>query len=294
MMTVKGLSSSLSKACTAANEQRRSANRLLSSVLYNSKKQSLNNSNPQRNFASVRQKSNNSNYYEILGVSKKASPKEIKIAYYKKCKLLHPDSNKEDPTSHQKFIAVNTAYETLSQTIARRDYDHSLDGVSPYPNHPSHGFRGRPGNHHDQQQYNGPNGPHQWRDEEYERFIRYAYNQNRYYYGRHGERPKQQPQPVNVEFSAPLRVMMYLILFLAGVEVFAFRQMYDYDINQLHSDRNFSAVNKNTLESLRKEVNSGDETTIDEQIRQHKEIESQPLVHKFEGSPSSSSSGVKT
>ncbi len=50
--------------------------------------------------------------YEILGVSPQATINEIKQAYRKKAKLLHPDRNKA-PDANEQFIALNTAYDEL-------------------------------------------------------------------------------------------------------------------------------------------------------------------------------------
>lgn len=50
-------------------------------------------------------------YYEVLGVSKSATAKDIKKAYYELAKKFHPDTNKNDPNSHKKFHEVSEAYE---------------------------------------------------------------------------------------------------------------------------------------------------------------------------------------
>lgn len=49
-------------------------------------------------------------YYEILGVSKNTSAKDIKKSYYQLAKKYHPDTNK-DPDSSKKFQEVSEAYE---------------------------------------------------------------------------------------------------------------------------------------------------------------------------------------
>lgn len=62
------------------------------------------------------------NYYDILGVSKSASGKEIKAAYYKLAKKYHPDTNK-DKNAQKKFQEVSEAYEILSDKNHRQQYD---------------------------------------------------------------------------------------------------------------------------------------------------------------------------
>ena len=62
------------------------------------------------------------NYYDILGVSKDASPEDIKSAYRKLAKKYHPDVNKEDGAA-EKFKEVNEAYECLSDPTKKSNYD---------------------------------------------------------------------------------------------------------------------------------------------------------------------------
>jgi len=63
-------------------------------------------------------------YYSILGVAKGASQKEIKKAFRKLARNLHPDSNPDDASAEAKFKDVNEAYETLSDQEQRKEYDH--------------------------------------------------------------------------------------------------------------------------------------------------------------------------
>ena len=63
------------------------------------------------------------NYYEILGVSRNASGKDIKKAYYQLAKKYHPDTNKSDPNAGKKFQEVSEAYEVLSDETKRKEYD---------------------------------------------------------------------------------------------------------------------------------------------------------------------------
>src|SRR5882762_11379966 len=49
--------------------------------------------------------------YEILGVAKGASAAEIKSAFRKRAKTLHPDANRHDPKAATRFSELNAAYE---------------------------------------------------------------------------------------------------------------------------------------------------------------------------------------
>ncbi|KRZ14240.1 Mitochonrial uncharacterized protein [Trichinella zimbabwensis] len=62
-------------------------------------------------------------YYEILGVPKNASAKDIKKAYYQLAKKYHPDVNKNDPQAARKFQQVSEAYEVLSDENKKAQYD---------------------------------------------------------------------------------------------------------------------------------------------------------------------------
>lgn len=63
------------------------------------------------------------NYYEILGVDKKASQDEIKKAFRKLARKYHPDLNPGDKNSEQKFKELNEAYTVLGDEKKRAEYD---------------------------------------------------------------------------------------------------------------------------------------------------------------------------
>ncbi|XP_063416504.1 protein tumorous imaginal discs, mitochondrial-like isoform X1 [Mytilus trossulus] len=66
---------------------------------------------------------NKKDYYELLGVPKNADAKAIKKAYYELAKKHHPDVSKNDAGSAKKFQDVSEAYEVLSDSTKRREYD---------------------------------------------------------------------------------------------------------------------------------------------------------------------------
>lgn len=65
-------------------------------------------------------------HYDVLGVRRDASEKEIKEAYRDMCKKLHPDVNKSDPGTHEKFVQLNEAYQVLSERMSRKKYDDEI------------------------------------------------------------------------------------------------------------------------------------------------------------------------
>src|SRR5499425_807112 len=62
-------------------------------------------------------------YYELLGVSRKASAKDIRTAFRKLARKYHPDLNPGDKAAEEKFKQLQEAYDVLSDSKKRQMYD---------------------------------------------------------------------------------------------------------------------------------------------------------------------------
>ncbi|CAF3313118.1 unnamed protein product [Rotaria socialis] len=87
-------------------------------------------------------------YYDVLGVPKTATAKDIKKAYYQLAKQYHPDTTeKKDSATTKKFQEVSEAYEVLSDETKKKNYDTYGMGGDPFNSgqgsHP--GARGQSG-----------------------------------------------------------------------------------------------------------------------------------------------------
>lgn len=69
-------------------------------------------------------------FYKTLGVSKSATADEIKKAYRKLAKELHPDANQNDPKAEERFKAVSEAYDVVGNDANRAEYDEAREMFS--------------------------------------------------------------------------------------------------------------------------------------------------------------------
>ncbi|MFZ0196337.1 MAG: J domain-containing protein [Pseudolabrys sp.] len=84
--------------------------------------------------------------YEVLGVSKGASEADIKSAYRRLAKKLHPDANKHDPKAATHFAELNAAYEIVGDGDKRKAFDRGeIDGEGKPRFQGFEGFREQPG-----------------------------------------------------------------------------------------------------------------------------------------------------
>jgi len=94
--------------------------------------------------------------YEVLGVSKSANEADVKSAYRRLAKKLHPDANKHDPKAASRFAELNAAYEIVGDSDKRKAFDRGEIDAEGKPRFQGfEGFGAQPGGG-----AHGPSGAH--------------------------------------------------------------------------------------------------------------------------------------
>ncbi|KRY28549.1 Uncharacterized protein T01_8951, partial [Trichinella spiralis] len=114
----------------------------------------------------------NENFYDILGVSRHASLKQIKRAFVDLSKKYHPDVNKGDRTCSSRYVKIVEAYSILSKPESRRKYDAELHAQNY-----SHENRERPSNKNYQSSYSY--GWNSWNQSPFYYYVRQSTSQTK-------------------------------------------------------------------------------------------------------------------
>ena len=81
-------------------------------------------------------------FYEVLGVPRGSSQDEIRKAYKKLARKLHPDVKPDDPDAQKKFAEITEAYEVLGDEEKRKKYDQFGHSFNQAGGNPFQGFQG--------------------------------------------------------------------------------------------------------------------------------------------------------
>ncbi|MFN4020867.1 MAG: DnaJ C-terminal domain-containing protein [Erythrobacter sp.] len=134
--------------------------------------------------------------YSTLGVSRTASDAEIKSAYRKLAKALHPDRNKDNPKAAEKFSEATRAYDLLSDKAKRAQFDRGEIDADGNPANPFAGMGARAGYGRGGTYGAGPGGAGGFRESEFGGFGGDEVDLGDLFEGLFGGRARpQQPPP---------------------------------------------------------------------------------------------------
>lgn len=134
--------------------------------------------------------------YSTLGVPRTASEADIKRAYRKLAKELHPDRNKDNPKAAEKFSEATRAYDLLSDKAKRAQFDRGEIDAEGNPANPFAGMGARPGYGRGGTYGAGPGGPGGFRESDFGAFGGEEVDLGDLFEGLFGGRTRaQQPPP---------------------------------------------------------------------------------------------------
>lgn len=136
-------------------------------------------------------------YYKVLGISKTATEKEIKVAYRKFARKYHPDVNPDNKEAELKFKEINEANEVLSSPENRKKYD-------KYGKDWKHGEEQEKAQRQHQQQSQRQSGGQGFSNEEYSEFFESMFGGRGSSQGR-AHSPKFKGQDYNAELHLNLK-----------------------------------------------------------------------------------------
>lgn len=139
--------------------------------------------------------------YSTLGIARTASEADIKSAYRKLAKELHPDRNKDNPNAAEKFSDATRAYDLLSDKAKRAQFDRGEIDAEGNPANPFAGMGGRGPYGRGGTYGAGPGGPGGYRESEFGGFSPDDVDLGDLFEGLFGGRARQQQPPPRRPFG---------------------------------------------------------------------------------------------
>uniref|UniRef100_A0A8C4NNT7 DnaJ (Hsp40) homolog, subfamily C, member 4 n=1 Tax=Eptatretus burgeri TaxID=7764 RepID=A0A8C4NNT7_EPTBU len=112
-------------------------------------------------------------HYEVLGVPVHASKEEIKEAFFKLSKKLHPDRDPNNPALHAQFVQLNEAHSVLGHIKRRHLYDLNFKDLNAFPSSPHRTSETWTTRVHVWKDKTSTNSEQEWREQAWQEEMRY-------------------------------------------------------------------------------------------------------------------------